>query len=164
MSRPEYPNCVMTSNIIHHIRSEQECYDNDPQGYEQREEQYREDKRQQQQFEHEQQQTELETYQINKIMTDKKTIYPSGLRTFKPHENAPDFVKCALIITPSEIVKFCDDNPELMTEYNGVKQLKCQMLDGENGIYISVDTWKKTEGITTEPAKVEDDGSDSLPF
>lgn len=75
-------------------------------------------------------------------MSEKKVIYPAGIRTFKPHEKAPDFVKGTLIISLNEFVKFCKDNPELLTEYNGAKQLKCQMLDGKFGISIEVDTWK----------------------
>ena len=68
-------------------------------------------------------------------------IYPKGIRTFKPHENAPPFVKGSLIITPSEIVKFCEENKNLMRDYNGVPQLRCQLLDGDNGIYVNVDTY-----------------------
>lgn len=96
-------------------------------------------------------------------------IYPKGIRTFKPHENAPEFVKGALIITPSELLKFCEENKELMTEYNGTPQLKCQILHGDNGIYITVDTWKKdgandgaNDGASGEPIQGPED--DSLPF
>ena len=34
MSRPEFPNCVMTPEIISAISREQEYYDQDPQRYE----------------------------------------------------------------------------------------------------------------------------------
>ncbi len=37
MSRPDYPNCVMTPGIINRIRSNQECYDADPERYERQE-------------------------------------------------------------------------------------------------------------------------------
>jgi len=37
MSRPEYPNCVMTAGIINHIRQEQEYYDQNPERYERQE-------------------------------------------------------------------------------------------------------------------------------
>ena len=69
-------------------------------------------------------------------------IYPKGLRTFKPNENAPDFVKGTLIITPSELVQFCEEKKELMTDYKGTPQLKCQILEGDKGIYFVVDTYK----------------------
>ena len=32
--RPEFPNCVMTPEIINRIREEQEYYDEDPERYE----------------------------------------------------------------------------------------------------------------------------------
>ena len=73
---------------------------------------------------------------------ESKTIYPKGLRVFKPHEKAPDFVKGTLLVTPNELVKFCKENLNLMTEYKGNKQLKCQILDGKNGLYVAVDTYK----------------------
>ena len=37
MSRPEYLNCIMTPNIISHIRQDQELYDRDPEAYENQE-------------------------------------------------------------------------------------------------------------------------------
>jgi hypothetical protein len=47
MPRPEYLNCVMTPNIIHAIRSEQEYYDQNPERAE-REQQLVEEHRQEQ--------------------------------------------------------------------------------------------------------------------
>ena len=91
-------------------------------------------------------------------------IYPKGIRTFKPNENAPDFVKGALIITPSELVKFCEENKHLMSDYNGTPQLRCQILDGDNGLYVNVDTWKKeTSQNEVPPSKPQDDDQD-FPF
>ena len=96
-------------------------------------------------------------------------IYPKGLRTFKPHENAPEFVKGTLIITPTELVQFCEENEHLMRSYNDTPQLRCQMLHGDNGIYITVDTWKKEE-ITKEKISTPDGlgldekVNDDLPF
>lgn len=37
MTRPDYPSCVMTPAIINRIRSDQECYDEDPERWERRE-------------------------------------------------------------------------------------------------------------------------------
>ena len=83
-------------------------------------------------------------------------IYVKGLRTFKPHEKAPDFVKGTLIITPNELVQFAKENEQYLTEYNGSKQLKCQILDGDKGLYFVVDTYKPdSKGSTSK---------DDLPF
>lgn len=92
-------------------------------------------------------------------MTEK--IYPKGLRTFPPREGAPDFVKGTLIITPRELVDFIKERPDLLTEYNGNKQLRCNILEGDKGLYFQVDTYKP-EQQPTSPPPVDDD--EPLPF
>lgn len=74
-------------------------------------------------------------------MSNEK-IYVKGLRTFKPNEKAPDFVKGTLIISPNELMEFLRENEGMMTDYKGTKQLRCQILDGNNGLYFTVDTFK----------------------
>jgi hypothetical protein len=69
-------------------------------------------------------------------------IYPKGLRTFPPRAEAPEFVKGTLIITLNEFIAFCKNNSSLLTDYNGQKQLKMNMLEGDKGLYLVVDTWK----------------------
>ncbi len=93
-------------------------------------------------------------------MSEKKSIYPAGIRTFKPHPKAPDFIKGTLIISLNELAKFCKENPELLTEYKGEKQLKCKMLDGKFGISIEVDTWRAEK---KEPEDLNPDKTD-IPF
>jgi hypothetical protein len=78
-------------------------------------------------------------------MAEKK-VYPKGIRVFEPRAGAPDFVKGSVLVTPDELVKFCNDNPDLMTEYNGQKQLRLDLLDGKDGLYVAVNTYKKKEG------------------
>ena len=99
------------------------------------------------------------------------TIFVEGIRVFPPHEKAPDFVKASLIITPRELIDFLKSQADNMTEYNGKKQLKCQMLEGRSGLYLSVDTYKRDE--TPAPPTAEDvqaetqaqeDPEDKLPF
>ena len=41
MSRPEYPNCIMTPGVIRGVRERQEAYDKNPAEYEREERQYR---------------------------------------------------------------------------------------------------------------------------
>lgn len=84
-------------------------------------------------------------------------IYPKGLRTFKPHDNAPDFVKGTLLITPNELIEWLKDNSQYLTDYKGAKQLKCQILDGKDGLYFQVDTWKKDEGSTPASSQETND-------
>jgi hypothetical protein len=98
-------------------------------------------------------------------MSENKKIYPEGIRTFKPHEKAPDFVLGSMIITLNDLIKFCKDNPDLLTEYKGNKQLKCKLLNGKYGVNIEVDTWKpeKREDNTTKVDEFND-VDDLLPF
>lgn len=77
--------------------------------------------------------------------------YPKGIVTFKPHDNAPDFVKGKMIITPNTLVNWLKENSDLMTEYKGNKQVVLDILEGENGLYVKVNDFKpkKTEGNGT---------------
>jgi len=102
----------------------------------------------------------------------EKQIYVKGMRVFPPHEKAPDFVKGTLLITPNVLDKFCEENAEYMTEYKGEKQLKCQILEGDTGLYFTVDTWKKDSSQSSQkdtefdkPKEMEaPEDSSELPF
>lgn len=59
MSRPDYPNCVMTPEVIRGSRERQEQYDRDPDVYERRERQAREDR---ERMEYEERQSYGDTY------------------------------------------------------------------------------------------------------
>lgn len=78
-------------------------------------------------------------------MTERK--YAEGIRIFPPIKNAPSFVKGSIIITLNELVKFCKDNPDLLSEYKGEKQLKLQLAERKDGkgLNLSIDTYKKEE-------------------
>ncbi len=73
-------------------------------------------------------------------------VLPEGIRMFPKHQNAPEFVKGAMVITLNKLVEFCKSRPDLLTEYNGEKQLKLQLLESKDGKpYLSVDTFKPGE-------------------
>jgi hypothetical protein len=82
----------------------------------------------------------LTTKNNNKMAEPK--IYPKGMRTFAKNANAPQFVLGTLVITPKELVDWIKENDRLLTDYNGTKQLKLQILNGDKGIYFTVDTFK----------------------
>jgi hypothetical protein len=74
-------------------------------------------------------------------MSDNKL--PEGIRYFEKHANAPDFVIDSLVITIDDFNAFVEQNPDLLTEYNGKKQLKLQRLRSKQGkMYLSVDTFQ----------------------
>lgn len=86
-------------------------------------------------------------------MADK--VYPKGVMVFSPRANAPEFVKGSIVISLNELVKFCKENPVLLTEYKGEKQLKLQLKEGNKGLYAEVDTY--------QPGAKKEESSD-LPF
>lgn len=90
-------------------------------------------------------------------------ILPKGIRFFNKNAKAPDFVIGTLIVTPDDLNAFCIDNPELMTDYNGSKQLKLQVLKSKDGnLYAAVDTWKPDQA-TAAPASHQGFASEVLP-
>lgn len=80
--------------------------------------------------------------------------FPKGIRAFKPRENAPQFVVSELVIDPKELVQYCNDNKNLLTDYKGADQLKLTVL-------LSKDGTKHNIQVNTFKPKVE---STDLPF
>ena len=75
------------------------------------------------------------------MKTDK--VYAKGIMVFKPNVNAPNFVKGTVVISVNELNEWLRANENLLTEYNGKKQLKLQLLENDKGLYFTVDTYKK---------------------
>lgn len=74
-------------------------------------------------------------------MSDKKFI--KGIRAFKPKV---DFIKAELVISLNELVQFCKENPDMLTEYNGVKQLKIQVKETKDGkVYVDLNNYQPKE-------------------
>jgi hypothetical protein len=73
-------------------------------------------------------------------MADK--VFPSGIRVFSPRSGAPNWVKGSLVITPAELFEWIKANPEYLKDYNDKKQIKLDLLEGKNGMYISVNTFE----------------------
>ena len=76
-------------------------------------------------------------------------VYAKGIRTFKRNEKAPEFILGTLVITVDEFVNWCNGNKQYLTDYNGVRQLKLQVLKGkEDQLTIQVDTYKPKQNDT----------------
>ena len=101
-------------------------------------------------------------------MSDNKL--PEGIRYFEKHANAPDFVIDSLVITIDDFLQFIADNPDVLTEYQGKKQLKLQRLRSKQGkIYLSVDTFQPQAQQQAAPSNngkpgAFDNGDNGLPF
>lgn len=93
-------------------------------------------------------------------------ILLKGIRLFKKKDNQPEFVIAGGAITLNELVQFAKDNPNLVTEYNGQKQIKIQVLRSKDGNpYIAVDTFVPSQQSAAPPVdtKPAEDISE-LPF
>jgi hypothetical protein len=88
------------------------------------------------------------------------TIYLEGVRMFPPIDGAPDFVKGSGVIAINKLVKFLKDHPEYISDYKGEPQVKFQLLNGNAGLYFTVDTYKKNKAKTAPKVEKNDD----LPF
>ena len=95
-------------------------------------------------------------------MAENKLL--NGVRLFKPRDNAPDFVIASGVITPDDLVAFCNENPDLMSEYQGKQQIRIQVLRSRAGDpYIAVDAWKpNTEA--GQPNAATQKAAEDLPF
>jgi len=94
-------------------------------------------------------------------------VLPEGLRFFNKKENQPDFVIGALVVTMNDLFAFCKAHPELVSEYQGKKQLKLQVLKSSKGnLYAKVDTWKPDAAPVpaNQPAAPAIEDTSSLPF
>ena len=83
--------------------------------------------------------------------------FPKGIRAFKPRENAPQFVVSELVIDPKELVQYCKDNQNLLSDYKGTEQLKLTVL-------LSKDGTKHNVQVNTFKPKGNLDNSTDLPF
>lgn len=92
-------------------------------------------------------------------------ILPKGVRLFNKHANAPDFVIGSLVITPNDLVSWLKEQPELMTEYNGAKQIRLQILKSKDGnLYAAVDQYKATASEAKAEPAVDLPDDTGLPF
>lgn len=95
-------------------------------------------------------------------------LLPEGLRFFNKKDTQPDFVVGALVVTMNDLFNFCKQNPDLITDYKGQKQLRLQILRSSKGnLYAKVDTWKPDAAALPlaaigEPTAIEN--IESLPF
>lgn len=104
---------------------------------------------------------ELDLVPINKQLKPKtmsKKKYVDGIRVFKPHKKAPEFIVADVIITPRELIDWMKDNAEHLTEYQGKKQFKLQITSGDSGYSLSINDFKPKE--TSKEVEEED----NLPF
>jgi hypothetical protein len=85
---------------------------------------------------------------VKKMAEEKKedNLLPGGLRFFNPNAQAPEFVVGELVISLNELITYCKENPQHLSEYEGKKQLKVQLLISKNDkLYGRVNNYKKED-------------------
>jgi hypothetical protein len=90
-----------------------------------------------------------------------ETIYPKGLRVWPPRDNAPSFVKGKISIHLETFTEWAKQH----VDENG--RIAFDLKDGRDGIYASLNTWKRD--VVPEPqvdtgTQTDDDILSSIPF
>ena len=74
-------------------------------------------------------------------MAEKKFV--KGFRCFPKKQNQPEWVIGDLVVDVDSFAEFIRDNKDSLTEYQGKRQLKCQITKSrDGGISVSVNDWK----------------------
>ena len=96
---------------------------------------------------------------------ENKVIFVDGLNIYTPSENAPDWVKADMVINPTQLVKWLEQNDQYLREGKRGLELRLQIKQSAQGkLYASVDTYqpKLKEQVTSKQTVVE--AEDDLPF
>ena len=96
---------------------------------------------------------------------ENKVIFVDGLNVYTPNENAPDWVKASMVINPSKLVKWLQQNDDYLKEGKQGLELRLQIKQSAQGkLYASVDTYEpKLKAEVTSKQTVVEEESD-LPF
>ena len=74
---------------------------------------------------------------------ENKVVFIDGLNVFTPGEKAPDFVKASMVINPTKLIKWLQENDQHLKEGEHGLELRTQIKESKQGkLYASVDTFK----------------------
>lgn len=96
---------------------------------------------------------------------ENKVVFVDGLNIYTPNSNAPEWVKADMVINPTKLIKWLQDNDQYLKEGKHGLELRLQVKESASKkLYASVDTYqpKLKEEVTSKQTVVEED--DSLPF
>ena len=96
---------------------------------------------------------------------ENKVIFVDGLNIYTPSTNAPEWVKADMVINPTQLVKWLEQNDQYLREGKRGLELRLQIKQSAQGkLYASVDTYqpKLKEEVTSKQTPVE--AEDDLPF
>ena len=96
---------------------------------------------------------------------ENKVIFVDGLNVFTPSENAPDWIKANMVINPTQLVKWLEQNDQHLKEGKHGLEIRLEIRQSTQGkLYAAVDTYepKLKEEVTSKQTVVEEEGD--LPF
>lgn len=80
---------------------------------------------------------------------ENKVIFVDGLNVYTPNTNAPDWVKADMVINPTKLVKWLEQNDQYLKEGKHGLEIRLQIKKSAQGkLYAAVDTYQpkpKTE-------------------
>jgi|DEB0MinimDraft_6_1074348.scaffolds.fasta_scaffold12161_8 cytochrome c-type biogenesis protein CcmE len=80
---------------------------------------------------------------------ENKVVFVDGLNVFQPNENAPDWIKADMVINPTQLVKWLEQNDQHLREGKRGLELRLQIKKSAQGkLYASVDTFKPKKEVT----------------
>jgi len=95
---------------------------------------------------------------------ENKVVFVDGLNVYTPSENAPEWIKADMVINPTKLVKWLQQNDDYLKEGKHGLELRLQIKQSAQGkLYAAVDTYEpKLKEEVTAKAVTVDDGD--LPF
>ena len=95
---------------------------------------------------------------------ENKVVFVDGLNVYTPSTNAPDWVKADMVLNPTKLIKWLQDNDQYLKEGKHGLEVRLQVKQSAQGkLYASVDTYEpKLKAEVTSKAVTVDDGD--LPF
>lgn len=95
---------------------------------------------------------------------ESKVVFVDGLNVYTPSTNAPDWVKADMVLNPTKLIKWLQDNDQYLKEGKHGLEIRLQVKQSAQGkLYASVDIYEpKLKAEVTSKAVTVDDGD--LPF
>ena len=95
---------------------------------------------------------------------ENKVVFVDGLNVYTPSTNAPDWVKADMVLNPTKLIKWLQENDQYLKEGKHGLEVRLQVKQSAQGkLYAAVDTYEpKLKAEVTSKAVTVDDGD--LPF
>ena len=95
---------------------------------------------------------------------ENKVVFVDGLNVYTPGSNAPDWVKSDMVLNPTKLIKWLQDNDQYLKEGKHGLEVRLQVKQSAQGkLYAAVDTYEpKLKAEVTSKSVTVDDGD--LPF